>query len=72
MKPLEKLATRLGFRPKMQKPQPAEPEVLRNTSKPAVGLFALLSEEQKAKAKRGTGNEDFGPSDYSLKGKSCA
>ena len=72
MKPLEKLAVRFGFRPKMQKPQPAEPEVVRNAAKPVVGLFGLLTEDQKTMALNGTGGEDFGPSQYYLKGKSCA
>lgn len=38
-------------------------------SKPAVGLFALMTDSQKAKALGSTGQEGFGPDEYSLKGK---
>ena len=72
MRPLKKLAVSLGLRPKMKNNQPAEPEVLRNASKPAVGLFALLTDGQKALALNGKGNEDFGPDQYALNGKHCA
>jgi hypothetical protein len=72
MMQLSKLAASLGFRPKMQKPQPSEPEVLRNTRKPTVGLFGLLTDDQKTLALSGKGDESFGPDMYSLKGKNCA
>ena len=42
----------------------AEPEVLARKPKPMVGLFATLSEEQKARALAYRGAESFGPSEF--------
>lgn len=44
--------------------QPSEPEAVSNKPLPTVGLFALLSDEQKRKALLVDQDESFGPNEH--------
>ena len=63
MKKAEKFARR-AFR--LEVKQPPEPEPLVCAPKPMVGLFSMLSDDQKRAALAFKGNHNFGASEHRL------
>lgn len=55
------------YQSRQQNKPVAEPEVLNASPLPMVGLFALLTEEQKKLALAFDENEGFGPDDFRRK-----
>ena len=51
-------------RVRLETVQPPPPEALRPKPRPMVGLYALLSEEQKKRALNFKGSETFGPDEF--------
>ena len=64
---LVQLKNFFGFTGQVSDSRLAEPEVLPSKPLPMVGLFTLLTDEQKRLSLQHTGHENFGPDDLRLK-----
>ncbi|QFT47798.1 hypothetical protein FIU97_14545 [Roseivivax sp. THAF40] len=61
---MNKVLSFTGYKSQFQAKPVAEPEVLAETPLPMVGLFSLLSDEQKSSAVDLREEEGFGPEEY--------